>query len=1081
MNRLLKRLRGLRPQLFITPLSVIALCLAAIRPWFRLEFVCSDDMSFHFLRLAQLQTLVQRGVLYSRWAPDMALGYGYPFFNFYAPLSYYAALALSLVTPDLKIALIAAFALATVVAGLSAYLLARDHFPPRASLVAAVAYAYAPYLAYDAYFRANLAETTAWPLLPLALWGMGRLARGGNRRYAAVSSLAYAAILLTHNIFALIFSPLLAAYGLASVIIFAPDNRVRCRRLALAGGSILLGLALTTFFWLPALIERAYVHSDRLLVPPVFVYWNNFIRLKELFPPPRAVHPDLLNPSPPRALGLIPALLGLPALIGLWRRRYRAREQAKQQRRYVILFFTVALLGYAWLTTASSHVVWDHVPLLEYVQFPWRLLGAAALCLAILIAASVDLLSSGTDRRRSLVAGAFTLLLIFGSLFWHDPRYCPVDTPDLAPASADAGAGAVAAYIAQFERDSHTIGTTAKGEYLPRTVQEMPTARAKSLLDPESLPPGATFTFKAEARPIGADLRITSTEPFTATYNAFYYPGWRATVDGETAPITPDTPSGRITFAVPEGTHDVTLRFGETPLRRWANGLSLISLVALLVVALYPTSTASPARQRSPNAKRLSPGWIVWGLALFSAVLLLPRLNTPLHQPGLAHLETTSPISASFEDGLKLLGFNQASTSIPSGADAPGRIDLFWSVWKQPSRRYHRVIEIIGPNGLRWDQQGTIPPRDFREPPPTYAWTPGQYAQDSHTIATVPGAPPGVYDLELVVFNRETFAPARILNDDGQPGPPSLGLGQLTVTRPQRSPTPDEMALDRRLDIHLGPLRLLDARFDRAEASPGDPFLATWYWLADEQPPADFTARLSLLNGAGNVAATFDVPLTRESHPTSDWQAGDLWVGQHPFHLPARLADGAHAWRLTLHPGDYEADLPDRLHVTAPQHTFAPPPVDVHLDAVLEDTGGPVATLVGASFDPPPAADDLHPLEPGQSLTVTLVWRSEADDTRPTHTSYRVFLHLVPSDPHGRPGGAPVAQSDTVPANWRRPTTGWVFGEYITDLHILSIPADTLPGDYVLLAGLYDPDGARLTTHRETGGVPLATITIQSP
>lgn len=1080
MDRLLKRLQGLRLQLFVAPLSVVALCLAAIRPWFRLGFVCSDDMSFHFLRLAQLQALVQRGVLYSRWAPDMALGYGYPFFNFYAPLSYYAALALSLVTPDLQIALVAAFALATIGAGLSAYLLARDHFSPRASLVAAVAYAYAPYLAYDAYFRANLAETAAWPLLPLALWGIGRLARGSGRRYAAAAALAYAAILLTHNVFALIFSPLLAAYGLASVIAFAPDNRTRCRRLALAGGAILLGLALTTFFWLPALVERAYVHSDRLLVPPVFVYWNNFIRLKELFAAPRAVHPDLLNPSPPRALGLIPALLGLPALIGLWRRRHRAREQAKRQRqRYATLFFAAALLGYAWLTTAGSRVVWDHVPLLEYVQFPWRLLGPAALCLAILIAASADLLSSGADRRGSLVAGAFTLLLIFSSLFWRDPRYCPVDTPDLAPASADAGA--VAAYIAQFERDSHTIGTTAKGEYLPRTVQEMPAARPTALLDPEKVPSGATFTFKAEARPIGAHLRITSTEAFTATYNAFYYPGWRVTVDGEAVPITPDTPSGRITFAVPEGTHDVTLRFGETPLRRWANGVSLISLVALLVVALYPTSTASPARRRSPSAERLSPGWIVWGLAIFGIALLLPRLNTPLHRPGLARLATDFPGDVSFEDGLKLLGFNRVGERIPSGADDPGRIDLFWTVWKQPSRRYHRVIEIVGPNGLRWDQGGAIPPRDFREPPPTYAWAPGQYAQDSHTIATLPGAPPGVYDLELVVFNRETLVSARVLSDDGQPGPPSLGLGQLTVARPQRSPTPDEMALDRRLDVRLGPLTLLDARFDRAEAAPGDPFLATWYWLADEQPPADFTARLSLLDGAGNVAATFDAPPTRESHPTSDWRPGDLWVGQHPFHLPARLADGAHAWRLTLHPGDYEVDLPNTLHVTAPQRAFAPPPVDVHLDAAFEDTGDPVATLVGASFDPPPAADDLHPLEPGQALSVTLVWRAEADDTRPTHTSYRVFLHLVPSDPHGRPGSAPVAQSDAVPANWRRPTTGWVFGEYIADPHVLSIPADVAPGDYVLLAGLYDPDGARLTTHGEAGGSPLAIITIQSP
>ncbi|GAG39278.1 unnamed protein product, partial [marine sediment metagenome] len=247
------------------------------------------------------------------------LGYGYPFFNFYAPLSYYVGAVLSLVGLGLQPALIATFALATITAGLAAYMLVRDHFSPRSALVAAVAYAYAPYLGYDAFFRANLAETLSWALLPLALWTMGRLARQGGPRYLAGAALSYAAVLLTHNVFALIFSPLLVTCGLVTALTTLPPARSRCRRLAVTGVAILLGMGLAAFFWLPALIERAYVHSDRLLVPPVFVYWNNFIGLRELLAAPRTIHPDLLNPSPPRALGLIPVLLGLPALVGLWR------------------------------------------------------------------------------------------------------------------------------------------------------------------------------------------------------------------------------------------------------------------------------------------------------------------------------------------------------------------------------------------------------------------------------------------------------------------------------------------------------------------------------------------------------------------------------------------------------------------------------------------------------------------------------------------------------------------------------------------------------------------------------------------
>ena len=1041
-----------------TILGVVALCLAAIRPWFQLEGVCSDDLYFHLLRLAQLESLVRQGVLYSRWAPDMALGYGFPFFNFYAPLSYYLALPLSLILPTLKIVLIAAFALATVGAGLGAYLLARDYFAPRNALVAAVAYAYAPYLAYDAYFRGNLAETAAWGLLPLALWAMGRLVQQGNRRYMVGVAFTYAAILLTHNVFALIFSPLLAAYGLACAIAFTSHGGERYRRLVMAGGAICLGLLLTTFFWLPAFVERAYVHSDRLLVPPVFVYWNNFIELGELLAAPRTVHPDLLNPSPPRALGMIHVLLGLPALLGLYRFRDR--------RRFGCLFFSIALLGYAWLTTASSRVVWEHVPLLEYVQFPWRLLGPAALCLAMLIAATAEVLSltaTGSQGRRSaLIAGGAIVLLILGTLYWRDPRYCP--TTDFG----DRDVVTVANSIAQFEQASHTIGTTAKGEYLPRTVQAMPEAPAESPLALEGLPAGATFA--AETRPIGTHLWITTTEPFTATYNAFAYPGWQVVIDGDPVPITPEPHYGRITFAVPTGVHTIIVRFNETPLRRWANGISLFTLVTLLGLALYFSTSNVSGVSLAPPAAPLSPGWMALGLAFLGLVGVLPRLNSPLQRLGLERLPTTHALNVSFEDGLTLLGFERAGTSIPSGGDdgpAPqGRFDLFWTAWKQPSRHYHRVITVIGPDGLRWDRDDAIPPRDFREPPLTHAWMPGFYAQDSHTVTTIPGTPPGTYELVLVVVDRETLVPLRTLNVAGQPGSPSLSLGELSVLPPEDPLTPDEIPMGRRMDVQLGPVTLLNASFDRSAAAPGDVFLATFYWWVGERPTVDFAARLALIDGAGNVAATFTAPLTRESHPTSGWRAGDLWVGRHTFHLPAGLADGEYTWRLALDPGAYQTILPDRLLIDAPQRLFTPPAIDQAVDVSLGD----FATLVGASFDPP-----LTDLKPGQSLAVTLVWRAEGE----TRTSYRVFVHLVAAEQTG----APVAQSDAIPAHWGRPTTGWIAQEYVIDSHLLTLPTDMLPGTYRLQTGLYDPNGVRLTMsdNGAMDSIMLGTITVTMP
>ena len=80
---------------------------------------CSDDAAFHLLRLTQLDVLLRQGVWYSRWAPDMAQGYGYPLFNFYAPLAYYAAALLSHLGAGLNLGLRLAFALSIWGAGLS--------------------------------------------------------------------------------------------------------------------------------------------------------------------------------------------------------------------------------------------------------------------------------------------------------------------------------------------------------------------------------------------------------------------------------------------------------------------------------------------------------------------------------------------------------------------------------------------------------------------------------------------------------------------------------------------------------------------------------------------------------------------------------------------------------------------------------------------------------------------------------------------------------------------------------------------------------------------------------------------------
>lgn len=1057
------------------PLAVIALTLPATLLWATPAPPCSHDIAFHLLRSVQLESLLRQGVLYSRWLPDMALRYGYPLFNFYAPLSYYPVAILSLAGLPIQTALAVAFALSIVASGLGAYCLARDYFPSHAALVAAVAYAYAPYLAYDAFFRGNLAETMGWAFPPLALWAIGKLALAGGRRYLAGAALAYAAMLLTHNVFALIYSPLLIAYGLM-VALIPPSALSRPRRLALVCGALLLGLGLACFFWLPALVERAYVHSDRLLVAPDFAYWSNFIRLRELLAPPQVIHPDLMNPSPPRALGLIHLLLGLPALNGLWLFH-------DWKRRLHTAFFAVALVAYSWMTTASSRVIWDALPLLAYVQFPWRLLGPAALCVSMLIAATVNLGEFAEQRLRPcrhlsrpaqapekqsqdqellhcrgatlgpaslvpprrcgmIVAGALMLLILLGTLFWLDPRYCTWP-------------GTSVSDIVAFERSTATIGTTAKGEYLPRTTESLPNTAAMTTLDTISLPPGTIFS-QIENAPIGAELIITATQPFTATYNSLAYPGWQVSIDGADTPITPDTPYGRITFPIPEGRHRVSIRFRETPLRLAADLVSLIFLGLVSTLLVWPTRSG-PSAGESISLERLSPAWIAWGLALLGLVLLVRHTYNPLRRPGLqadGSLDKVEhPMNQRYADGFALLGYNQDRDAMPT--DDVLRLDLYLTTYARPTARYQSVVHLVGNDGLRWSLPDSSRPRGYEKYPDTTSWLPGQYALDSQQVIPLTGAPPGTYDIVLTIFNRDTLAPLSALNAEGNPAAPTLTLGQVTLTPPSH---PTEPPTENRLDLPLGSLTLLAASFNRAQAAPGDPILFTSFWRAEEKPDGDIMCHLTLVAADGSIAAAYDLPPSAGWHPTSAWQPDDVWRGQHLIYLPAELESSVYTWTLRL-PGTPSHPV-GRLSITAPLHIFTPPAITHPLDVTLSET----ATLVG--FDV-----SAEVIQPGDTLTLTLVWKAEITPT----VSYHVFVHLV------APSGALVTQSDSIPAEWSRPTTGWLPGEYITDAHPLTIPSNALAGDHALVVGLYLPGGARLTTPDGSDAIRLTTVLIGEP
>ncbi|MBX3055453.1 MAG: hypothetical protein KF770_03185 [Anaerolineae bacterium] len=1020
---------------FLSLALVTLLAIPAIQPLLRGALTCGFDNVFHLWRAVQIEALLRQGVWFSRWAPHMAQGYGYPLYQFQSPFSAYLAAGLHLAGLDWALALNGVYALAVVASGWATWLLARDLWGEKGAVVTAVAILYAPYHAYVTLYRASLSETVAWAIVPLVLWGLRRWQVERTRLGLATAVLSFVLLIFTHDVTAYAFLPFMVGWVVAIALAERSWGRLWRGLLALA-----LGLGGSAFFWLPAIAERHFVQFDRATGAWPFLYFNNFLPLSQLLALPHQADPTLLNDWPERGLGVLLVLLAVGGTAVAWRRL--------PGQRWLIGYLALTLVGYVWLTGAASRPLWDAFPLLQTFQFPWRLLAPATLAAALLCGGlvavnrhplSVNRKPTTDDGSRMTDDGLPLLLIILLSAAhwgWLYPQHCvPPDDTSLA--------GMVA-----WEAATVTVGTTASAELLPTAVRQMPAAETGSpvwaeRLSPADLPEGARI-LTAVYHPLRAEIEVDTAVPFTARFRTFYFPGWRTWVDGTPAASTPADPDGLITFAVPDGRHTLTVAFGETPLRWLANLISLLSLAALaLILWRTPAAHHKPETQTSIPA-RWWAALLVVGLSLLAAKWLLvdpgytPLRHSRLREAGLTGFATPSVIFGSPDNPaqVRLLGIAEGPTAVP--ADQPLPVTLYWQALTPLENEYRVGLVLVDAAGMRWSTTDLRDDRWSRAAPPTTAWPPDQYAQTALLVDLLPGTPPGDYTLQLSLFDRDSLMPLTVYSQ-GQPIGPYLSLGQIDVQPPAQTAVLESVLFsDDAVTVH-------GAILDRAQVAPGDTAVLTLLWSLPGS--ADTAVTLSLLDDTGAVQHTWPVTLPAYG---PGW-----WRSQVALALPAALPGGRYTWQISTTTGQ-TAVLPDGLSIQEPERLFTPVDMATAVHVSLGTDDQPLATLVG--FTP-----DEGCQQPGDLCQITLLWRAEA----PFPGSYRVFVHLLNAQ------GQIVAQSDAIPSGWTRPTTGWLPGEYIPDTHTLGLPS---AGPYTLTVGMYDENGERLQTPDHASTIGLGTL-----
>ena len=263
------------------------------------------------------------------------------------------------------------------------------------------------------------------------------------------------------------------------------------------------------------------------------------------------------------------ALTGLVTLALLRGRRRQSRLPGR-----VTLFALMACLMIA-MTVPRSQGLWERLPFLGILQFPWRLLGPTAACLAIVGSANGLWLERLGARLRT---GAIALLVTLPIVASMPLLYMPQGWRTLKELDAS-----LAAWHA--ETDPWKLSTTASGEFLPRDVHVFPGATRSLLADYADgypvdklnyagLPAGSTARLVHNS-PQALEWQIDAGSAFIAEVFNFHWEGWRAEVDGREVDIRPSQPHGLITFPLSAGNHRVRVFLGSTPARDLANGISM--------------------------------------------------------------------------------------------------------------------------------------------------------------------------------------------------------------------------------------------------------------------------------------------------------------------------------------------------------------------------------------------------------------------------------------------------------------------------------------------------------------------------
>lgn len=534
----------------------LILSLSLLWPLFAAPYFTHHD-DVQVIRIYEMDKCFKDHQIPCRWVPDLGGLYGYPIFNYYAPLPYYLGEAMYFLTGNFLISSKMLFAISFVGSYIFMYLLASKFWGKLGGSFSGIFYSFIPYHALDFYVRGAMGEMWALMFFPAIFWSIAKLEEKISVGNVLLVSIFFSGLMISHNLSMMIFLPLCFIWML---LLYLKHRKIKFIWVSVL--SLVLGVLLSSFYVFPAFFEKNLVHLETT-IEGYFSYTEHFKGLRKIFLERSWGYGASIREVPGGEKDGLSYQIGWVHLLGWLLALYTAKFLWNKNRwfSWVILFASISIMGSVFMINPRSEFIWRAIDPLKYLQFPWRFL--------LLVSFFVSFISGSfflTNLNKKYLYVLLITLVVGLNFFYFKPdKFVQTNDND---------------YLSGKNWDK--IIKRSIFDYLPIYAKEPPAELATSRYQ---ILTGDTKVTNFKEGTTWINFNTETKTHSIIRLSQYYFPNWKIFVDGAEIKVDYKNNSlGLMTFILGKGNHQVRARLYDTSIRSISNFITLIVSFSLAVL-----------------------------------------------------------------------------------------------------------------------------------------------------------------------------------------------------------------------------------------------------------------------------------------------------------------------------------------------------------------------------------------------------------------------------------------------------------------------------------------------------------------